>query len=108
MNLEWEKYTAFPCTSAAILSQTDAFACGAQWQWQLGNYHERKIPDICLSPCDGLKAAAVGGGDFGQVTCVLPTGCSIGGNASCYNEDAAAAVQPCLSLASPLPLHCLF
>jgi beta-glucosidase-like glycosyl hydrolase len=61
--------------------------------WALGNYHERKAPPgLVLSPCHGLAAAAdasVGG----QVTCSTPPGCSIGGNATCFDAASRSAVE---------------
>lgn len=55
----------------------------------LGNYHER-TPPFCVSPCAGMGAAAVAPD---HVTCVVPAGCSIGGNATCFDSAAAVAVK---------------
>jgi hypothetical protein len=78
--------------------------------WQLGNYHERAVPaGVLVSPCAGLQQAGaaaasaesadvgahvadVGAHVAGLVTCVQPDGCTIGGNASCFNAQSAAAI----------------
>ena len=65
--------------------------------WSLGNYHERQLPDgVLLSPCDGIKAVLGAGGSAGGVSCVTPSNCSIGGNASvstCFDATSKQAID---------------
>jgi beta-glucosidase-like glycosyl hydrolase len=62
-----------------------------QTGWSLGNYHERQAPTgVVISPCLGLQQVAERAG--GNATCVEPAECSIGGNASCFTSDSAAAI----------------
>lgn len=52
----------------------------------LGNYHGSPAVGP-ISPCDGLASAAT------DVSCVIPVGCTVGGNVSCYDDAVAAAVE---------------
>jgi hypothetical protein len=59
--------------------------------WQLGNYHERAVPPgVLTSPCAGLQAAVLNGS--GRVKCVVPGGCYVASNTSCFNQDSAEAI----------------
>jgi len=78
--------SALPLTTAKLAVLGPNIKSGV---WQLGNYHEKHWPhDLVVSPCQGLQQNSA----TQQVTCVVPDGCKIGGNASCFDSASAAAV----------------
>ena len=83
------KNNALPLKASAKIAVLGPNSCSPSWQ--LGNYHERQTPaGVLVSPCAGLQQLA--SGPATHVTCVQPTGCTIGGNASCFSTISAAAI----------------